>query len=294
MDRFTSMAVFVRAVDRGGFAAAAVEFGFSATMVGLHVRALEDRLGSRLLNRTTRRQSLTEVGRLYYERCKQILADVEAADSSANDLRGTPRGRLRVTAPVSFGVHALAPAIIDYLETHPEVEIDLALNDRVVDLVEEGYEVAIRVGTLADSSLIAYPLAPYQILVCASPDYLRQRGEPHHPSELTKHNCLGFAYWGTGQWRFGGPPGEYSVRVHGSLRANNGEALKMAARKGLGIIMQPEVLLAEDVRAGSLIPILRKFELPSRPMHVVHLPDRRPTPKIRTFIDFVAARFRRR
>ena len=138
MDRLTSMAVFVRAVDRGGFAAAAEEFGISATMVGLHVRALEDRLKSRLLNRTTRRQSLTEVGRLYYERCKQILADVEAADSSADELRATPRGRLRVTAPVSFGVHALAPAIADYLAHFPEVEIDLALNDRVVDLIEEG------------------------------------------------------------------------------------------------------------------------------------------------------------
>ena len=294
MDRLTSMAVFVRAVERGGFAAAAAEFGLSATMVGLHVRALEERLGSRLLNRTTRRQSLTEVGHLYYERCKQILADVEAADSSANELRAAPRGRLRVTAPVSFGVHALAPAITDYLTLHPEVEVDLELNDRVIDLVAEGREVALRIGALTDSAFIAHPLAPYRMLVCGSPSYLRKRGVPRHPSDLATHNCLGFAYWGTGkEWRFGGPAGDCLVRVHGSLRANNGEALRMAACSGLGIIMQPEVLLSEDVRTGRLIPILTEFEPPSRPMQIVYLPDRRPTAKVRTFVDFIAACFPR-
>lgn len=292
MDRLTSMAVFVRAVDRGGFAAAAEEFGISATMVGLHVRALEDRLKSRLLNRTTRRQSLTEVGRLYYERCKQILADVEAADSSADELRATPRGRLRVTAPVSFGVHALAPAIADYLAHFPEVEIDLALNDRVVDLIEEGYEIAVRIGVLADSGLIARPLAPYRMVACASPDYLRRFGEPRQPADLAAHNCLGFAYWGMeNEWRFEGPDRSHSVGVHGTLRVNNGEALKMAARNGLGIIRQPEVLLADDIQAGLLAPILRDYALPSQPTHIVYLPDRRPTPKLRTFIDFIANRF---
>src|SRR5271154_4718967 len=174
MDRLTSMEVFVAAVDRGGFAAAAAEFGISATMVGLHVRALEDRLGSRLLNRTTRRQSLTEAGRVYYDRCKQILADVDAAEASADELRTAPRGRLKVATPVAFGVHALAPAIADYLALYPEVEIELSVNDRVVDLVEEGYEIAIRVGTLADSGLIARALAPYRLVACAAPNYLER------------------------------------------------------------------------------------------------------------------------
>ena len=292
MDRLTSMAVFVRAVEQGGFAAAADEFGLSPTMVGLHVRALENRLGSRLLNRTTRRQSLTEVGRLYYERCRQILSDVEVADASALELQNTPRGRLRVTAPVSFGVHALTPAIADYLELHRQVEVDLALNDRVVDLIEESFELAIRIGALADSSLIAYPLAPYRMLVCAAPDYLERCGVPREPSELATRNCLGFAQWGTGRdWHFASPHGPVSVCVHGTLRANNGEALRMAARRGMGIILQPEVLLAADIEAGHLVPILEDYALPSRPMHMVYLPDRRPTPKLRTFIDFVIARF---
>jgi len=292
MDRFTSMAVFVRAVDRGGFAAAAQETGLSATMVGLHVKALEDRVGARLLNRTTRRQSLTEVGRLYYERCKQILADVADADASADELRAAPRGRLRVTAPVSFGVHALTPAIADYLARYPEVEVDLALSDRPIDLIEEGYEVAIRIGALDDSSLIARRLAPYRMVICASPDYLARHGEPRAPADLAQHNCLGFSYWRSGGlWRFETPGAEGSVRVRGTLEINNGEALKVAARHGLGVIMQPQVLLAEDIAAGRLVPILTDSTLPSRPVHAVWLPDRRPTPKLRTFIDFIADRF---
>jgi DNA-binding transcriptional LysR family regulator len=284
------MAVFVRAVECGGFAAAAEDFGLSATMVGLHVRALEERLKSRVLNRTTRRQRLTEVGELYYERCKQILADVEAADESANELRAAPRGRLRVTAPVSFGVHALAPAVADYLALYPDVEVALSLNDRVADLIEDGYEVAVRIGTLVDSGMVARPLAPYRMAVCASPAYLERCGEPRFPAELASHNCLGFAYWRTrDEWRFEARGG--TVHVHGRFSTNNGEALRMAARSGLGIILQPEVLLASDIEAGRLVRILRKYSLPSRPMHLVYLPDRRATPKLRTFIEFIARRF---
>jgi DNA-binding transcriptional LysR family regulator len=292
MDRLTSMAVFVRAVERGGFAAAADELGLSATMVGLHVRALEERLQARLLERTTRRQRLTEVGRLYYERCKQILADVEAADASANALSTTPRGTLRVTAPVSFGVHALAPAIARYLELYPDVEIVLAVNDRVVDLIDEGFEVAVRIGTLADSRLVARPLAPYRMVACASPDYLQRNGTPREPADLASHNCLGFDHWrNRSEWRFEGPRGSHTVGVRGSLRANNGEALRIAALSGIGIIVQPEVLLADDIRAGRLVALLRDYALPARPMQVVYLPDRRPTAKLRTFVDFVIERF---
>lgn len=294
MDRLTSMEVFVTAVERGGFAAAAAEFGISATMVGLHVRALEDRLGSRLLNRTTRRQSLTEVGRVYYERCKQILADVDAAEASADELRAAPRGRLRVAAPVSFGVHALAPAIADYLALHPEVQIELAVNDRVVDLVEEGYEIAIRVGTLADLGLIARALAPYRLVACAAPAYLEQYGAPHEPADLVGHNCLSFAFSGLkDEWFFEGPGGTVSAQVRGTLHANNSGALRMAALAGLGITLQPEVAVRDDIAAGRLVALLDGYSLAARPMHLVYLPDRRPTPKLRTFIDFVAARFGR-
>ena len=288
MDHFTSMTAFVRAAELGGFAPAATALGISPTMVGLHVRALENRLGSRLLNRTTRRQSLTEVGRLYYERCRQILADIEDADQTASQLRAAPRGRLRVNAPVSFGVHALTPVITDYLAAYPEVEVDLAVNDRVIDLVEEGFEVAVRVGSLADSGLVARPLAPYQLVVCASPDYLARHGVPRQPADLAQHNCLAFDRWGApNTWTFHN--GEAAV-ARGAFRTNNGEALRVAALRGLGIIQQASVLLAEDLRCGRLVRVLPEYSLPTRPMHLIYLPDRRPTPKLRTFIDFVLER----
>ena len=292
MDRLTSMAVFVRTVERGGFAAAASELGLSPTMTGLHVRALEERLGARLLNRTTRRQSLTEVGRRYYERCKQILADIEAAEGDAMDLLSAPRGRLRITAPISFGTHALTPAIIDYLALYPEVEVDLSLNDRVIDLVDEGYEIALRVGALEDSSLIARKLAPYRLLLCASPDYLRRRGIPRQVEDLANHNCLSFVYARSGyEWRFTGPKGESEVTIRGRFQTNNGDALRLAARRGLGIILQPAALLAEDIASGALVPLLAQHVPPSFPMHIVSLPDRWPTPKVRSFVDFVVERF---
>jgi DNA-binding transcriptional LysR family regulator len=288
MDQLTSMTAFVRAAELGGFAPAATALGISPTMVGLHVRSLENRLGSRLLNRTTRRQSLTEVGRLYYERCRQILSDIEDADQTASQLRAAPRGRLRVNAPVSFGVHALTPVITDYLAAYPEVEVDLTVNDRVIDLVEEGFEVAVRVGALADTGLVARPLAPYQLVACASPGYLARHGVPRQPADLTQHNCLVFDRGGTPNiWTF---QNHESVATRGTFWTNNGEALRVAALRGLGIIQQPRVLLVDELRSGSLVQVLPEHALPTRPMQLVYLPDRRPTPKLRTFIDFVLER----
>jgi DNA-binding transcriptional LysR family regulator len=282
------MTAFVKAADLGGFAPAAAALGISPTMVGLHVRALENRLGSRLLNRTTRRQSLTEVGRLYYERCRQILADIEDADQTASQLRAAPRGRLRVNASVSFGVHALTPVITDYLAAYPEVEVDLTLNDRVIDLVEEGFEVALRVGPLNDSGLVARPLAPYQLVACAAPAYLARYGTPRQPADLAQHNCLVFDRGGSANtWVF--QDGQ-NITTRGAFRTNSGEALRVAALRGVGLIQQPRVLLVEELRAGRLVQVLPEYALPSLPMHLVYLPDRRPTPKLRTFIDFVLER----
>jgi DNA-binding transcriptional LysR family regulator len=292
MDRLTSMAIYVRAVERGSLSAAAEDFDISATMAGKHLRALEERLGAKLLNRTTRRQSLTELGREYYERCKQILGEVQEAEESASLARSEPRGVLRISAPVSFGSQRLAPALADYLEAYPQVDVDLVLNDRVVDLVEERFEAAIRIGPLPDSGLIARALAPYRSVVCASPAYLARRGTPRLVEDLAGHNCLGFAYWTTGQeWNLYGPQGRETVAVSGRLQANNGQALRMAALSGLGIIMQPEVLLAEDLDAGRLVRLLPEHQPLSRPVHLVYMPDRRLTPKLRSFIDFVVARF---
>lgn len=292
MDRFTSMSVFVRAAEARSFAAVADEFAISPTMVGKHVKALEERVGARLLNRTTRRQSLTEIGRIYYDRCKQILADADDADASASELHAAPRGLLRINAPVSFGSERLIGAVCDFMRLHPEVEANVVLNDRTVDLIEEGFEAAIRIGPLAESGLIARKLAPYRLTVAASPAYLAEFGRPRVPADLAGHSCVGFAYWADRDlWTFRRGKREETVRIKSRLTSNNGPALRKAALAGIGIIMQGEVLLADDVAAGRLVPVLPDWEAPSRPMHIVFPPDRRLTPKVRAFIDFAVARF---
>jgi DNA-binding transcriptional LysR family regulator len=293
MDRLTSMSIFVRVVALGGFAAAAREADISATMVARHVQALESRLGSRLLNRTTRRQSLTEVGQIYYDRCKKLLSEVDAAESSVIQLRAAPRGTLRITAPVTFGTKRLAPALADLLRLHPDVNVDLTLNDRVADLVDEGFEAAIRVGHLADSQLVSRPLHPYRSMLCASPDYIRRRGRPKTPQELLAHDCLGFSFAGAGsRWRLSRDGKESTVNFTARLRVNNGEGLRQAALAGIGIILQPEVLLADDVKDKRLVRVLPTWELPARPMQLVYVRDRQATPKLQCFIDFILERFK--
>jgi DNA-binding transcriptional LysR family regulator len=292
VDRLTSMSVFVRAVELGGFAAAAKEANISATMVAKHVRALESRLGSRLLNRTTRRQSLTEPGRLYYERCKAVLTEVDALESSVDALRNAPRGTLRIASPVSFGARRLAPALAEFAHRHPEVNVDLSLNDHVVDLVEGRFEAAIRIGWLKDSQLIARALHPYASLLCASPEYLRRHGKPKSPQDLAAHQCLVFTHAGPrGRWRFIRDKHEQIVTFTPSIRVDNGEALRQAALAGAGIIVQPQVLLGDDVREGRLIHLLPQWSLPERPMQLVYLRDRQTTPKLKCFVDFIVEKF---
>ncbi len=292
MDRLLSMSVFVCAADKGSFTAAADAFSISATMVGKHVRFLEDRIGAKLLHRTTRQQSLTEVGRIYHERCKQVLIDAEAADACADEMRVFPRGLLRIHAPVSFGSQRLAPALADYLKAFPDVEVDLALADRRVNLIEEGFEAAIRIGPLTDSGLIARQLKPYTMWLCAAPTYLEHAGTPLKAEDLAAHNCLGFAYWQKKNvWQLTQAGHTRHIQVRGRMTVNNGQALKSVAINGLGVIMQPEILVSDDVAAGRLIRILVDHELPSRPMHIFYAADRRPTPKLRSFIDFIVARF---
>ncbi|HTH76903.1 MAG TPA: LysR substrate-binding domain-containing protein, partial [Trinickia sp.] len=196
MDRLTSMAIFAKAAEAGSFAAAGAALGMSSQLVGKHVRALEARYGMQLINRTTRRQSLTEAGRAFYEGCKAVLAEAQAVEALTANLQAVPRGTLRVNAPVSFGAYRLAPALARYLADHPEVQVELTLSDRVVDLVDEGYDAVIRIAPLPDSRMIARPLAPYRLIVCASPAYLAVRGTPRRPEDLADHECLGFAYWG--------------------------------------------------------------------------------------------------
>lgn len=282
------MRVFVRVAELGSFAAAAKELRLSPSMVAKHVTMLEERVGAQLIRRTTRRHSITEVGRLYLERARTALADVEAAEAAAGELHDVARGTLRVSAPVVYGAHALAPILGELLDENPELTVDLTLADRVVDLLEEGYDAALRTGPLPSSGLIARPLAPLPAVLAAAPAYLRRRGAPRVPAELAGHECLGFAAWiHPDRWRLVGRDGEHAVRVRGRLRANDGEALRQAALAGAGIVMQSRHLLASDLAAGRLVRVLPRYAPPSRPVHVVYPPDRFRSPKLRVFIDHV-------
>ncbi|RFP14946.1 MULTISPECIES: LysR family transcriptional regulator [unclassified Duganella] len=294
MDKLRSMEIFVAVVDAGNFTAAASAFQLSPVMVGKHIAHLEATLGARLLTRTTRRQSLTEIGTQYVEQCRAILVQIAAAETGAEAMRSVPRGRLRITAPVSFGSEWLAPAISDYLRLHPEVGVDLNLNDRMVDMVEEGYDAAVRIGPLDDSGMVARPLFNYAMSICASPAYLKKHGTPLTPDDLARHECLDFMVGTVGvRWRL---QSVHDVRGKRELpasrfRTNSGQALRMAALKDFGIVMQAEVLLAQDIAAGRLVPVLCGYLPPPRPMHLVYQRDRRATPKLTTFIDFIVERF---
>ena len=292
MDLLDSMKVYVLAVEKGSLSAAAAACGISATMAGNHLRTLEKRLGMQLLQRTTRRQHLTAFGEDYYARCKEILRLVAETDVQAQNLQLAPAGKLRITAPLTFGAEALMPAMAAYLERYPEVNIDVVLSDRVVDVMEEGFEAAIRIGQLPDSSLIARPLAPYRLMICASPDYLARKGTPRQPADLSQHECLSFSPAALAHWRLTSHQDDVcSVPVSGRLQVNHGQALRVAALHGMGIVLQPAFLLETDVRAGRLVQLFPTHALPSRPLSVVYLPDRYRSPKLRSFVDFLVERF---
>ncbi len=283
----------MRVVESGSFSAAAELSQVSATMVAKHIRTIEERLGARLLHRTTRRQQLSDVGRLYYERCKQVLAEVELAEASASELQASPRGQLRLIAPVSFGSHSLVPALSDYMRRHPEVSVELTLDNRKPNLLDEGFELGIHIGDIDDPGLVARPLQPYRRQLAAAPSYLAQRGELQHPRELSEHECLGLSYWRRhDRWRLVGPEGEVcAVTVRGRFTANQGNALRIAALHGVGIVLQPEVVLADDLAAGRLLPVLPAWSLMPSPMYLIYPQDRRPTAKLRSVVDFLLARF---
>jgi DNA-binding transcriptional LysR family regulator len=294
MDRLTSMAAFVMAAEAGSYASAAQRLDMSAQMVAKHVAALEQRLGARLLNRTTRRQSLTELGQAYYERCKHIVTEAEAADSLAQIMNDTPRGKLRISAPVSFGSYSLMPFVTAFLRDYPEVEIDLHLTDRAVDLVEEGFEVAFRIGPLATASLTARPLAAYRLIVCAAPRYLAEHGTPQVPADLQQHECLGYAYWSRPadhEWSFFNGAQVERVPVRSRLHVNESKALLSAAIDGFGIVLGPADFLEPALRRGELVRLLEGFEAPSRPMHLLYTAHRQKTAKVRQFIDAAVSRF---
>jgi DNA-binding transcriptional LysR family regulator len=292
MDRLTSMAAFVKAVEMGSFSAAGDALQMSAQLVGKHVNHLEQRLGVRLLNRTTRRQSLTDFGRSFFERSKIILAEVETAENMAAQTQASPSGRLRINAPVSFGMQALSPRLPEFMKANPLVSVELTLSNRAVDLIDEGFDVVFRVGQLSDSGLIARSLAPYRLILCASPLYLEGKPSINTPWDLQEHECLSFSHTELRtHWTFDGPQGKIVVPVGSRLMADHGESLLCAGLAGLGILLQPIELVYSSLRRGDLIPLLRDYPVPSRPLHILYAPDRQLTPKLRSFLDFATEKF---
>lgn len=292
MDRLTAMEIFANVVEFEGFSAAARRLGISRASVSKQVIQLEESLGARLLNRTTRRVSVTEVGEAYYERCKRVLAEVEEADLLVEQLHSEPRGTLKVSAPMSFGVAHVGPAVSDFLGAYRDLSISLSLNDRFTDLIEEGFDVAIRISQAADTSLIARRLGPIRCVMTATPEYLERKGTPAKPRDLGDHDCLSYIYLASGlEWPIFGPNGATSVKVSGPLKANNGEVLVQAARHGLGIAFVPHFLVRDEIDKGSLVPVLENYRLPELSVFAVSPPNRFPARKVQAFISYLAERF---
>ncbi|QRM28750.1 LysR family transcriptional regulator [Microvirga sp. VF16] len=293
LDRITGMQVFVRVAMLGSFSAAARALDLSQTMVTKHVAALEDRLGVKLLHRSTRKLVLTEGGRSYLAACERILAEIEEAEASASLDRIEPRGTLRLNVPLTFGFRQVVPALTEFSRLYPAVSFDLGLADRYVDLIEEGWDLAIRIGRLKDSSLVARRLATCRTIVCGSPAYLKTHGTPQNLGELSRHNCLGYTLpsaIGANRWTFG-MDAETIVPVQGNLRANNGDALLAAAVAGQGLIYQPTFIVGDSLRDGSLVPVLTDYPTYEPAIHAV-LPSGRQAPaKVRAFVAFLAERF---
>jgi DNA-binding transcriptional LysR family regulator len=273
--------------------AAALQCEMSTTMVGNHLKALEQRLGVRLLHRTTRRQRLTEFGSAYYQRCLEVLGLVADSERLAELALDEASGSLRITAPLTFGTERLAPALSEFSLQNPRVKFDVVLTNRRPDLMENGLDVAFRLGALEPSNLIARPLIDYTLTMCASPQYLARRGTPQTPDDLRHHDCLSFAYpagddWQSVQkeWRLAGPDGEVSVGVSGPLLINSSAGLHQAALTGMGIVMMPDALVEQDLRDGKLLALMPDYCPPSRPMHLVYAQDRYRLPKLRRFVDF--------
>lgn len=293
MDKLRALTVFVTVVERGSFAAAAEHLGLSRTAASRLVMDLEANLGATLLNRTTRRISLTQVGEAYVSRAKAILEQIEEADSEAGRQSTQPKGRLRLSAPMSFGIRHLAPRLKDYMTTYPDMQLDLVLNDRQVDLVDEGFDLAIRIGRLAPSSLIARKIALSRLILCAAPSYLRHQGEPDTLSDLSAHTCLGYPYWsGRDAWTFSAADGcIHTIPVKNRLWCNNGDALMNAAISGLGVVLQPDFIVHQAIREGGLVEILSDFSGPEIDIHAVYAPSVFMPIRTRSFIDFLVMSF---
>jgi DNA-binding transcriptional LysR family regulator len=295
VDRFDNMRVFAKVVESGSFTGAAARLGMSVSMVSQHVKELEERLAVRLLNRTTRKVSLTETGRAYYERCTRLLADLEETEQAVSDMHAAPRGELRINAVPSFGILQLAPAIADFTARFPGISVELMLSERPVDLIAEGFDVAVRIEELPDSSLIARQLAPCRMVVCGAPIYFERHGVPRTPSDLTAHNCLTAAgnvlpYYRA--WHLTTADGTaMNISPMGNLRTNSGAVLKVAALAGHGLVCLPTYFVGDALQSGRLVTVLDDYMAPPLTLRALYPHNRHLSAKVRAFVDFLAARF---
>ncbi|HEX2531841.1 MAG TPA: LysR substrate-binding domain-containing protein [Burkholderiaceae bacterium] len=290
MDILSGMRVFVAVADAGSFAAAANRLDMSRAMASKQVMNLEDHLGTRLLNRTTRRLSMTESGSAFYERCVQIIADVTEAEQVAGRMAAAPRGVLKITMPLAYGLHRLGSVIAGYASRYPQVKLDISLSERKIDLIEEGFDLAIRIGTLPESGLIARKLGSTRGIVCASPAYLERHGIPRTPEDLAHHACLGYSFTNSGdEWRLEGPDRKVTTRCAGPIKADNGDILRLAALSGTGLIFQPLFIVAEDLQAGRLVRVLPDYASSELGIFAVYPSRRHLSAKVRTFVDFLVA-----
>ena len=296
VDRFGALTSFAKVVELGSFARAAERLSVSTSAVSRQVAELEAHLDVRLLNRTTRRLSLTEAGQAFYERCVQLLADLEETEAAVRSVAVEPKGTLRITCGVTFGEHYLSSAVAEFAERHPRVSFDLDLSDRAVDLVEEGFDLAIRIGPIGHQALVSRRIGTTQFVCCASPSYLARHPAPATPDDLERHECLAYTYAAvTSAWTFESRDGtRHTPRIVPRHRTNNGRMLAELAAAGLGIVLEPDFIVAPEVRAGRLQRLLPDYLPPRSSIAAVYPSRRHLSAKLRTFVDFLAARYAER
>ena len=293
MDRFQEMTVIAAVVDAGSFIGAAQSLPMSKAVVSRLVAELENRLGVRLLNRTTRTLSLTQEGQAFYLRCKSVLADVEEAEAEVMARRGLARGVLKLNVPVTFGVMHLAPLWGEFMSQNPEVILDVTLSDRVVDLVDEGYDLAVRIGRLSSSTLVSRQIASTRMVLCASPDYLKRRGTPQHPSELASHDLIAYSLMSTGDhWELTGQEGTLSVKVKPRMKTNSGDTCVQVAIDGQGVIFQPSFIVDQLIKAGKLLALLPEYTTIEYGIYAVYASRQNVSPKVRVLIDYLLKVFK--
>ena len=288
MDKLTSMTVFVKVAKAGSFAGGARDLGISRAMATKHIMQLEGHLGTRLFNRTTRSLSLTEVGGSYLERCQQVLEEVEEMEAAVTHLQTEPRGVLKISAPQVIGATQIAPAIAEFLKLHPDLSVEMILQGNIGDLIDEGIDMAIHLGGVEDTSMIARKLASSPLVICGSPAYFEKHGEPKSPEDLAEHSCLiNWAIPPRDQWRFKGAYGDFMVKVSGRIQSNVADPIRVGAIEGLGLVMLPKYIVGRDIEKGKLKPVLEEYGLDPLEIHVIYPHRKYLSAKVRRFLDFL-------